>query len=167
MARTFTTTFTALSFLPAATNGAAFVSHNVTYPRASLAFDDTTGEVATTSPIAMPDEYTGTGTLKARLLFYSDTAAIGTAAWSVECEAVTAGDTLDLAVSAELDSTANTGSTALSGVAGDLTATTIQLDNKDSVESGDLFRLVVSRDTSSDSVSEDLFLTAVELYEET
>ena len=167
MARNFDTiTIPATAMRPAATNGAAFVSHNATYPRGSLAYDDTTGEVATTVNIIVPDAYTGTDTLKAVLLFYSASANSGTAAWAIECEAVTPGDTLDLGAAVSFDS-ANTGTVALSGTAGDLTALTVTLTNKDSAASGDIFRMAISRDVSADSVSGDLFLTSVGLYEET
>lgn len=151
--------------LPASSNGAAFVAHS-NPPRSSLAFDDSTNESAACSAV-LPIEYLGTGTLKAKLFFYSASANSGDAGWNVQVESVTPGDTLDLEATTSFD-TANNGTQALSGVAGNLTEITISLTNKDSCAAGDLIRLGIERDAdSSDTVSGDLYLTHVELFEET
>ena len=166
MARTFPTIqFQPTSMLPAASNGAAFVAHS-NPPRSSLAFDDSTNESAACSAV-LPIEYLGTGTLKAKLFFYSASANSGDAGWNVQVESITPGDTLDLEATTSFD-TANNGTQALSGVAGNLTDITISLTNKDSCAAGDLIRLGIERDAdSSDTVSGDLYLTHVELFEET
>ena len=166
MARTFPTIqFQPTSMLRTASNGAAFVAHS-NPPRSSLAFDDSTNESAACSAV-LPIEYLGTGTLKAKLFFYSASANSGDAGWNVQVESITPGDTLDLEATTSFD-TANNGTQALSGVAGNLTDITISLTNKDSCAAGDLIRLGIERDAdSSDTVSGDLYLTHVELFEET
>ena len=166
MARTFPTIqFQPTSMLPTSSNGAAFVAHSSVTPRSSLAFDDSTNESAVAAAI-LPIEYLGTGTLKAKLFFYSASANSGDAGWNVQVEAVTPGDTLDLESASSFD-IANNGTQALSGVAGNLTDITISLTNKDSCAAGDLIRLAIQRDAdSSDTASGDLYLTLVELFEE-
>ena len=166
MARTFPTIqFQPTSMLPTASNGAAFVAHSSVTPRSSLAFDDSTNESAVAAAI-LPIEYLGTGTLKAKLFFYSASANSGDAGWNAQVEAVTPGDTLDLEAAHSFD-TANNGTQALSGVAGNLTDITISLSYKDSCAAGDLIRLAIQRDAdSSDTASGDLYLTLVELFEE-
>jgi hypothetical protein len=63
--------------------------------------------------------------------------------------------------------TANGGTQALSGTAGDLTAITITLTNKDSCAAGDSFRLAIQRTaTGTDTVSGDLYLNSLELFED-
>ena len=86
MADNFRLTFAPNMMSPAATNGATFVVHSV--QRLALAFDDTTNETVYLQTV-LPPAYTGTGTLKARLLFYSASANSGDAGWSVAVEAVT------------------------------------------------------------------------------
>jgi len=166
MARTFPTIqFQPTSMLPTSSNGAAFVAHSSVTPRSSLAFDDSTNESAVAAAI-LPIEYLGTGTLKAKLFFYSASANSGDAGWNVQVESITPGDTLDLEATTSFD-TANNGTQALSGVAGNLTDITITLTNKDSCAAGDLIRLGIERDAdSSDTASGDLYLTHVELFEE-
>ena len=163
MADNFRLTFTPNMMIPQATQGATFVVHSV--QRLALAFDDTTNEYVYLQTV-LPPAYTGTGTLKARLLFYSASANSGDAGWSVEVEAVTPADTLDLKVSSSFD-TGNGGTQALSGTAGDLTAITITLTNKDSCAAGDSFRLAIQRAAvTTDTVSGDLFLYSLELFED-
>jgi len=163
MADNFRLTFAPNMMIPAAAIGATFAVHSA--QRLALAFDDTTNESAYLQTV-LPPAYTGTGTLKARLLFYSASANSGDAGWSVAVEAVTPADTLDLETASSFD-TANGGTQALSGTAGDLTAITITLTNKDSCAAGDSFRLAIQRmaDTT-DTVSGDLFLYSLELFED-
>ena len=163
MADNFRLTFAPNMMFPAAANGATFVVHSA--QRLGLAFDDTTNELAYLQTV-LPPAYTGTGTLKARLLFYSASANSGDAGWEVGAEAVTPGDTLDLETASSFD-TANGGTQALSGTAGDLTAITITLTNKDSCAAGDSFRLFLMRTaTGTDTVSGDLYLDSLELFED-
>ena len=162
MADNFRLTFAPNMMFPAA-DGATFVA--LALQRLGLAFDDTTNEYVYLQTV-LPPAYTGTGTLKARLLFYSASANSGDAGWSVEVEAVTPADTLDLKVSSSFD-TGNGGTQALSGTAGDLTAITITLTNKDSCAAGDSFRLAIQRMASTtDTVSGDLYLNSLELFED-
>ena len=162
MADNFRLTFAPNMMLPNATNGATFVVHS---QRLALAFDDTTNESVYLQTV-LPPAYTGTGTLKARLLFYSASANSGDAGWEVGVEAVTPADTLDLEATSSWD-TGNGGTQALSGTAGDLTAITITLTNKDSCAAGDSFRIGIVRTAlTTDTVSGDLFLYSLELFED-
>tara|TARA_Y100000593_G_scaffold16762_1_gene33387 strand:+ start:5092 stop:5604 length:513 start_codon:yes stop_codon:yes gene_type:complete len=169
MARTFTLPVPVSAFTGTrnVTNPAALVSKslNLTY-RSGWAFDDSTQEGISTHCFIFPDEYTGTGTLKAELQF-SAAGSTGSAGWAVYCEAITPGDTLNLTTSESWDS-ANSATKALSGTtAGDDLTCTVTLANKDSAASGDLFRLAIIRDTAGgDDASGDLTLWAVSLYEE-
>ena len=163
MADNFRLTFAPNMMLPTAVNGATFVVHST--QRLGLAFDDTTNESVYLQTV-LPPAYTGTGTLKARLLFYSASANSGDAGWIVYAEAVTPGDTLDLETATSLDA-GNGGTQALSGTAGDLTAITITLTNKDSCAAGDSFRLAIQRAAvTTDTVSGDLYLYSLELFED-
>ena len=163
MADNFRLTFAPNMMFPAAANGATFAVHSL--HRLALALDDTTNEFVYLQTV-LPPSYTGTGTLKARLLFYSASANSGDAGWSVVVEAVTPGDTLDLEAASSFD-TGNGGTQALSGTAGDLTAITITLTNKDSCAAGDSFRLFLVRTAvATDTVSGDLFLYSLELFED-
>jgi hypothetical protein len=169
MARNFTLPIPVSAFIGTRNtiNPAALVSKslNLTY-RSGWAFDDTTSEGVSCHSFIFPDEYTATGTLKAELQF-SAAGSTGTAGWLVYCEAVTPGDTLNL-TSSESWGSSNSGTAALSGTtAGDGVSVTVTLTNKDSVASGDLFRLAVIRDVATDDASGDLTLWAVSLYEET
>ena len=170
MARNFTLPIPVSAFIGTRniTNPAALVSKslNLTY-RSGWAFDDSTSEGVSTHCFIFPDEYTGTGTLKAELQF-SAAGSTGTAGWLIYCEAITPGDTLSLTTSESFGSS-NSGSASLTGTtAGDDVSVNVTLTNKDSVASGDLFRIAVVRDTAgADDASGDLTLWAVSLYEET
>ena len=171
MARNFTLSFPARQFLPARglLSGAAIVSKTCSASyRPLYAFDDSTVEAICSDPVVFPDEYTGSGTLKATVLF-SAAGSTGTAAWGISVEAITPNaDTLNI-TSADSFDTANTGTKALSGsTAGDERSAAVTLSNKDSVASGDGVRLAIKRDTvGSDDASGDLFFYVVELFEET
>ncbi len=163
MADNFRLTFAPNMMFPGGSARATFIVHSSL--RLALAFDDTTDESVYLQTV-LPPAYTGTGTLKARLLFYSASANSGDAGWEVAVEAVTPADTLDLETASSWDSI-NGGTQALSGTAGDLTAITITLTNKDSCAAGDSFRLGISRTAvSTDTVSGDLFLYSLELFED-
>jgi hypothetical protein len=170
MARNFTISLPATAFTPARglIAGATITSQAVTNShRVSWACDDTTTEGAASVPFVCPDEYTGSGTLKAKIFFASGTQNSGTAAFAVNVEAITPGDTLNVTTSDSFDS-ANVGSTNLSGsTAGDLLGQTITIANKDSIASGDQVRVAFTRNVGTDSVSDDLYVYLIELYEET
>jgi uncharacterized membrane protein len=170
MARNFTISLSATAFTPArgAIAGATITTQAVTNShRVAWACDDTTVEGAASVPFVCPDEYTGSGTLKARVFFASGTQNSGTAAFNISFEAITPGDTLNVTTADSFD-TGSVGSTNLSGsTAGDLLAQTITIANKDNVAAGDQVRLAFTRNTGTDSVSDDLYVYLVELYEET
>jgi hypothetical protein len=168
MARTFTLPIPISAFIGSrnAVLPASLVSKAMTTTyRSGWAFDDSTQEAISTHCFIFPDEYTATGTLKADIQF-SAAGSTGTAGWLVYCEAITPGDTLNLTTSESFD-IKNTGTKALSGsTPGDDLDATVTLTNKDSVASGDLFRLIIARDTgTTDDASGDLTLWAVSLYE--
>lgn len=146
---------------------AAFASH---LGRPVLAFDDTDEEAATSVAFGWPDAYTGTGTLKATVHFYMASDATNDVAVDVFVEAITPNsDTLDLEAASGWDS-ANSGTKSLSGTtAGDAQSVTITLTNKDSVASGDQVRIGIRRDCDSanDDATGDMYIAAVEIFEET
>ena len=170
MARTVEISLPATSFIPASTNGAQFVAHlHNSLTRPALAFDAGADEFVVSVPLVMPASYAA-GDVKVDIFFYSASANSGTAAWNVTLEAITAStDTLDLEATSSLPAvTAGTHSID-STTAGDLRKVSITLSatSKDSVAAGDQMRLGLSRDESADSVSGDLFVPFVVLYEGT
>jgi len=137
--------------------------------RPALAFDDTDEMAATSHEFPMPGQYAA-GTLKATLYVYSATDNTNDTAFDVFVEAVTPNaDTLDMETAEDWD-TANSGTISLAGsTAGDLLTIVITLANKDGVVVGDLVRFGVRRDTDSgnDDVVGDMFLFAVDIWEDT
>lgn len=168
MARNFTLNFPSTAFGPASTTtGPTFVNHGTTpYSRIGLAFDDTVDEGGATGMFAMPSEYTGTDTLKAKVYYYT-AATSGTFACNIYFEAFTDGDAVALNTAQSVDTGGNAGSATVPGTGGHLDVITITLSNKDSVAAGDLCRLLIVRDVSEDGVSGDVYLANIELYEET
>ena len=177
MARNFTLNFPATALGPGSTTtGPTFVNHGVgamgAAGRVGLAFDGGSDENATTGMFFMPAEYTGSGTLKIDIAFYSKTNVSKTIAFVGGFEAITAGDAVDMEAANGFAAAALTGtaSTATSpGTAGYLGVITHTLttDMKDSVAAGDVCRLVIQRDVSADSDSDDIYVASVSLYEET
>jgi len=169
MARTVEIILPATSFIPASTNGAQFVAHlHNALARPALAFDAGTDEFVVSVPLVMPASYAA-GDVKVDIFFYSASANSGTAAWNVTLEAITAStDTLDLEATSSLPAV-TAGTHSMGGTAGDLRKVSITLSatSKDSVAAGDQMRLGLSRDESADSVSGDLFVPFVVLYEGT
>lgn len=171
MARNFTISLPATAFSPlrGGLAAATITSQAVTNShRVAWACDDTTAEGAASVPFVCPNEYTGSGTLKANVFFASGTQNSGTAVFAVYVEAITAGtDTLNVTTNEGFDS-ANLGTKDLSGsTAGDLLRQTVTLANKDSVTAGDQVRISFLRNVGTDSVSDDLYVYLVELFEET
>ena len=173
MARNFTLSLPAASFnqtrgsLQAAqlTTQAVTSSHRIAW-----ACDDSTNEGACSDPFVCPNEYTGSGTLKANLFFASGTQNSGSAVFGIYVEAITAGtDTLNVTTTDSFDiSGTNLGTTDLSGsTAGDLLAQTITIGTKDSVAAGDQTRLIFYRNVATDGVDDDLYVYLIELFEET
>jgi hypothetical protein len=155
-------------------NDAQLVTGDVGAPHSShlgrpvLSFDDTEEEAAVTPEMHMPGSYGG-GTLKATVHFYMASDNTNDVAIDVFVEAKTPDtDTLDMETASSWDS-ANSGTVSLSGsTAGDPLSMTITLTNKDSLAANDLVRFGVRRDTDSanDDASGDLYLAALEIWED-
>jgi hypothetical protein len=151
------------------TPGELTSQQNTSAYRACWAVDDSYNEGAVSVPFVCPDGYTGSGTLKADIYFASGTQNSGTAVFGVYIEAITAGsDTLNVTTTDSFDSSsANLGTSDLSGsTTGDLLKQTISITAKDSIASGDHTRLIFYRNVATDSVSDDLYVYLVELYED-
>ena len=137
--------------------------------RGAAAFDDTDEEAAFTPRFVMPSQYAG-GTLKATigLLFDTETDVEDEAVFDIRVEAVTAGDALDLTAAHSFDS-ANVCEVDPPATAGYETEVTVTLANKDSVAAGDRVVVAIRRDTDheNDSAAGDVFVTTIELWEET
>ena len=169
MARTVEISIPATAFIPYTANGPQFVAHTHSNAvRPALAFDASTGESATSVPFVMPASYAA-GDVKVDVYFYSASSNSGTAAWTVTLEAVTSSaDTLDLEASSSFP-TGTAGTHSMGGTAGDLRKLSITLSatSKDSVAAGDQVRFGIGRTVASDSVSGDLYVPFVVLYEGT
>jgi len=169
MARNFTLNFPSTALGPASTTaGPTYVNHGTTpYSRVGLAFDDSADESAATGMFVMPNEYTGSGTLKADICYYTASATSGDVAFLVLIEAITDGDSVDLEAAQSVDGTASAGTKTVPGTAGHPDILTFTLTAKDSVAAGDITRLFIVRDVSEDGVSGDVYVASVSLYEET
>ena len=91
MARNFTISLPATAFGPlrGGLTAATITSQAVTNShRVAWACDDTTAEGAASVPFVCPDEYTGSGTLKAKVFFASGTQNSGSAVFAVNVEAI-------------------------------------------------------------------------------
>ena len=172
MANNFEFTMPALSFTGArgSSSPAAIVAQAVTNSyRTAWAFDDTTKETINSVEWTCPEAYTGSGTLKIKIHFVS-AATTGTAVFGGMIEAFTPGtDTNNLISTDSFDNSSdNLGSTNLSGTSsGSPQAQTVTMTAKDSIASGDICRLAVYRNVATDGVSGDLFVYAVDVFEET
>lgn len=169
MARNFTLNFPSTAFGPAAsTTGPTYVNHGTApFSRLGLAFDDSVDESAATGMFFMPAEYTGSGTLKCDIAYYTASATSGDVAFSCFLEAITDGDSLDLEAAQDFDVSVTASTKTVPGTAGDLDILTFTLSAKDSVAAGDVVRLGILRDVSEDGVSGDVYVASVSLYEET
>ena len=139
MARNFTLNFPSTALGPSfSTTGPTYVNHGTTpFGRIGIAFDDSADEAACTGMFLMPSEYTGSGTLKCDISYYTASATSGDQTKTVP------------------------------GTAGHPDILTFTMSAKDSVAAGDIVRLNVMRDTSEDGVSGDVYVASVSLYEET
>ena len=172
MARNFTLNFPSTAFTAAySTGGPTHVNHGTGLGtgagRVGLAFDDSSDESASSGMFVFPAEYTGTGTLKADICYYTATATSGDVAFLCTLEAITDGDSLDMEASAGTDLTGTAGTKTVPGTAGHPDILTYTLTAKDSVAAGDIVRLFIVRDVSEDGVSGDVYVASVSLYEET
>ena len=169
MARNFTLNFPSIAFTPASsTTGPTYVNHGTTpFGRVGLAFDDSADESASTGMFVMPSEYTGSGTLKADICYYTASATSGDLAMLVGVEALTDGDSVDMEAAHSFDFTSSAATKTVPGTAGHPDILTYTLTNKDSVAAGDIVRVLILRDVSEDGVSGDVYVASVSLYEET
>ena len=169
MARNFTLNFPSTAFGPASsTTGPTYVNHGTTpFSRIGLAFDDSADETAATGMFVMPSEYTGSGTLKADICYYTASATSGDLAMLIGVEALTDGDSVDMEAANSFDLTAAASTKTVPGTAGHPDILTYTLSAKDSVAAGDIVRLLILRDVSEDGVSGDVYVASVSLYEET
>lgn len=180
MARNFTLNFPATAFGPGSTTtGPTFVNHGIgglsSVGRVGLAFDaGSTEENAVTGSFFMPAEYTGTGTLYAEIAFYcADNADdASTVAFAAGLEALATDDSIDMEASSGFETSAFTTagtSVTVPSTAGHLGIIKHELTAafKDSVSAGEVCRLAILRDTSTDNEAGDVYVACVSLYEET
>ena len=169
MARNFTLNFPSTALGPAlSTTGPTYVNHGTTpFSRVGLAFDDSSDESASTGMFFMPAEYTGSGTLKADICYYTASATSGDVALLAVLEALTDGDSVDMEAAASFDVGGTAGTKTVPGTAGHPDVLTYTLTAKDNVAAGDIVRLGILRDVSEDGVSGDVYVASVSLYEET
>ena len=179
MARNFTLNFPSTSFLPAlSTTGPTYVNHGTigTYSRVGLGFDDSAIESSATGMFVMPNEYTGSGTLKSEICFYGAGAptdgSTNVVSAVLALEAITSGDTIDMEAAHGVPTVTSFESITIPATAGEpgVHAYTFPDANKDSVAAGDIVRLVFGRiaTDSADTYDQgDFYLASVSLYEET
>ena len=176
MARTFTIGLSPQSFITDA--GAEVVAGDLgavpelraTTQRPCVAFADGAAESVAFSQFVLPQEYAGTGTLKARLLWCcpigDNTKKVN---WEAYIEALTPGDAVDLSTTSSFDAANDDGGSACNATAYYLIATVISLANKDSVAAGDAVRLAIRRDSDdaeNDTAEGTAYLIDCEVYEE-
>ena len=169
MARNFTLNFPSTALGPASsTTGPTYVNHGTTpFSRVGLAFDDSADETAATGMFLMPAEYTGSGTLKCDIAYYTASATSGDFAMTCVIEAITDGDSVDMEAAQSFDTSASASTKTVPGTAGHPDILTYTLSAKDSVAAGDIVRIAIVRDVSEDGVSGDVYVASVSLYEET
>lgn len=135
--------------------------------RVVYTFDTTTEEAIVSPQLVMPSQYTGSG-LTAIIHFAMKTATSSNVVWDVRIEAVTPDtDTIDMEATKSFDS-ANSGTAAVPGTAGNPSDVSITLTNNDSVAAGDSFRIAIRRDTdnASDAAAGDAMLYSVEIADD-
>lgn len=145
-----------------------YADRGIVQNRAFLAFDASIVESAISKAIQMPAAYTGSGVLKADILYAAATATSGKFDFEVAVEAVTPGDAVDTD-SADSFDTVNAGNQTVPGTAGYLGVLTITLANKDSLVAGDMFRFRLERDAddaTDDNAAGDARVYSVTIYEE-
>jgi len=165
MARNFEVLLDPDSFVPPSS---AHADRGVIQNRAYLAFDAGTVEAMFSKAFQMPASYTGTGTLKADILYAAATATSGKFDFEVSVEAITAADAVDTDTASSFDSV-NAGNQTVPGTAGYLGVLTITLANKDSVAAGDMVRIKLERDAddgTDDTATGDARVYAVTIFEE-
>ena len=179
MARNFTLNFPATALGPSfSTTGPTYVNHGTTpFGRIGLAFSDGEDEAASTGSFIMPAEYTGSGTLKCDIAYYTASATAGDFAVAVVVEAIADGDSIDMEAAQSFDLTATATTKTVPGTAGHPDILTYTLTAKDSVAAGEIVRINLLRDVSVEEgsggagtdgrVDGDVYVACISLYEET
>ncbi len=167
MARNFEIMLDADAFIPPASNHAdkGVLS---TQNRIYMAFDAGTVEAMYSKATKIPEAYTGTGTLKADIYYIAASATSGKFDFEISIEAITPLDATDLDAGSSFDSI-NSQNKTVPGTAGYLDSMTITLTNKDSLASGDMFRIKLERDAddgTDDTAAGDARVLDVVIYEE-
>jgi hypothetical protein len=130
--------------------------------RPILLFDASTEETALWTVIA-PQGLSGA--LTAIVHYICMNAVTGTAAWNVQVEAVSDGDSQGLEYSTSFDTEQTAGTGTVPGTQGYIDTISVSISNDDSLAVADYLRFGVFRDVSADSVANDLALLAVEIRE--
>ncbi len=132
--------------------------------RPVLVFDDAANEYATTPSFSLPGDYTN-GTVKATIWYCVETATSNDVAFTVQVEAITPADAVDMLTASSFD-TANAGTDTVPGTAKRLASFDITLSNKDSMAVGDLMRIRLNHDSANDTASDDSIVFAIEVWED-
>lgn len=133
--------------------------------RPVLAYDASAQETAYWT-LTAPQGITGTMTLV--LTYMMASATSGNIEFEVAVEAVTDGDATDLDAGTSFDTVNASGAITVPSTAGYIDQVSVTLTNADSVASGDLIRISISRDAddaTNDTATGDLYLLTVELRE--
>lgn len=165
MARNFEINFSPSAFIPPST---AHADRGVIQNRDYMAFDASTVEAMYSQAVQMPAAYTGSGTLKADILYAAASATSGKFDFEISVEAITADDAVDTDAGDSFD-TANAANETVPGTAGYMSVLTVTLTNKDSVAAGDMFRIKLERDAddgTNDTATGDARVYLVCVYEE-
>lgn len=151
-------------FIPQSSNHA---DRGIIENRAYLVFDGSTVEAMYSKAIQVPGTYTGSGTLKADII-YAVNGATGSINFEVSIEAITPGDALSTFFASSFD-TVNSGTKTVPANSGYLDKLTITLTNKDSMSAGDMFRIKLERDAddgTDDTSTNDCMVFCVIIREE-
>jgi len=135
--------------------------------RPYLAFDASTEWNTSSVAFQWPASYMGSGTVKADIGYFMDSATSGNVVWGVQVEAITDGDSIDMTTTSSFDTT-NNATSAVPGTAKYPKLATITLTNKDSVAAGDWVRVNVARKAAdgSDTATGNANLFSVRIREE-
>lgn len=154
--------FTALHNEPPSSNAATFDARNL-HP--VLDFDASTNESAVFTGV-MPQHYAGTTGVTVYIHYSMSSATADTVDWDAAFELI--GDQ-DLDVDADsfaaVNSVDNTTVPETSGLVDVVSIAFTDGEDMDSVAAGDLFRIKITRDASSDDATGDAELHAVEIRE--
>lgn len=164
MPNNFEIVFDANTFIPASTG---YADRGVAQDRLIANFGPGDTDVMITPAVRLPSSYTGSGTLKAEIAYFS-AATTGGVRWEIEVEAISDGDALDLAAASGFD-TANPLSVTVPATANQLDVATVTLTNKDGAAAGDSVRFKLTRDHDhvDDTAASNASVLSLTIYEET